>query len=81
MSYARFSEGDVYVFRDGQTALLTCMQCRLSETDSHQMRRDFFADSEYDMMMHLKRHREVGHNIPQEAIDRLKREMVGWSND
>jgi hypothetical protein len=63
MSYARFSEGDVYVFLNvGGT--LECCGCSLGD------RWDF--DSTDAMLEHLREHAAAGHAIPDRCIPGLE---------
>ena len=81
MSYARKSEGDVYVYGDisDRKGELRCCDCTLLlsmppvggvwEGSLH-----FIAASHKDMIAHLKEHQAVGHRLPKYAFDRLKKE-------
>jgi hypothetical protein len=71
MSYCRFSSGDAYIIRriDGK---IECIACRLLP------KRDWYGDfsckTSKEMLIHIKKHQDIGHKIPKHAIDRLKRE-------
>lgn len=72
MSYARFGEGkapsDVYVIRDGVTGNMECLACKLTPPN-------FTCASLDEMYQHIVAHRKAGHNVPQRAIRRLRKEM------
>jgi len=81
MSYARKSDGDVYVYSDisDRKGEIRCCDCTLLlsmqpvggvwEGSLH-----FIAASPKDMVSHLKEHQAVGHRVPKYAFDRLKKE-------
>lgn len=69
MAYARFSpDSDVHVVRrlEGDLACLACPF--LSD------REWFVADTPQHMAGHLGEHREAGHKVPGEALERLARD-------
>lgn len=84
MSYARFSDADVYVigtFRDDKDAW-ECIMCRLQPQDVATIlgedvffHRDFVCSTRREMIEHLKEHREAGDRVPDYATDRLVDEM------
>lgn len=67
MSYARFSNGDVYVYATGDKII--CCACKLSEP------RGEVTLGRADMILHLEAHRAAGHDVPEEASDRLRWEL------
>ena len=69
MSYCRFAwdGSDVYVFGN-QDDMFECCGCSLKGGI-------FTCKTEKEMITHLLEHRKKGHCVPQEAIDRLEREM------
>lgn len=84
MSYARFSEGDVYVFASSEG--IECCGCWLvkrhwEDRPDHPLgsvlvadtpgERDLVTRDSSVMVAHLLRHRAAGHEVPQDAIDRL----------
>ena len=69
MSYARFSEGDVYVYDSGKT--ITCSACRLIG-DGFSF--DMICDTPAQMLAHPEQHIAAGHHVPERAIERLKEE-------
>lgn len=77
MSYARFSNADVYVFAgrlaEDEPGGWTCMACRLIETPGDWWN-DFFVHSRVEMVTHLRQHDKAGHNTGG-AIPRLEREI------
>jgi hypothetical protein len=76
MSYARFSDADVYVFLN-IFGYLECCGCALPESDFVQT--PLFLTTK-DMISHLERHKEVGHSLGH-CIERLKedqQENDGW---
>ena len=88
MSYARFSEGDVYVFRSnlGIECCMCLLQARGWEEDSTAplggwMREvgphiENVFDTPDGMLAHLQQHIDVGHHVPPRAIDRLREEAA-----
>lgn len=81
MAYARFSQGDVYVF--GTRFELECAACRLLPDAMMVMLPDggarmwfgtFHTNSRRQMRHHLYRHRKAGHKVPRYATARLARE-------
>jgi hypothetical protein len=72
MSYARFLEGDVYVFMS-TSGFLECCACFLSE--SKEWSSTFRASSTQQMVDHLDQHKEAGHFVPWGIVDHL------WHDD
>lgn len=75
MSYSRFSNADVYVFLD-VGGFLNCCGCWLNEPG-------MFTATE-DMLLHLDKHRQAGHVVPQHVFDALKEEAEdndAWMDD
>ena len=66
MSYCRFADGDAYVYRSGPGSIVCC-GCSLGD--------DFVAKNPSEMLKHLREHIKAGDKIPQDAIDRLLREI------
>jgi hypothetical protein len=68
MSYARFGEGDVYVYavRKG----VTCVMCSFGDM----MEGNFTAESTQEMVDHLGAHARVGDIIPERTIPDLWRD-------
>lgn len=66
MSYCRFGwdGSDVYVY-DDTSGGTTCCACLLSHSRIN-------LATHADMIAHLERHREAGHEVPQYAIDDLR---------
>ena len=64
MSYARFSWCDVYVFVSVE-GHLDCCGCSLPPGW-------FEADTTAEMLDHLQKHREAGHDVPDEVFDALR---------
>lgn len=69
MSYARFSNGDVYVYSTGDDWV--CCSCKLSPS-----RETVVFDSRLDLLKHLVQHVETGHRVPSYALDRLQSEIA-----
>lgn len=66
MSYARLSEGDVYVFEDVDEGKLCCMTCLLVDNYA-----TFWADTHEEMLGHLLLHVDHDHDVPARAFERL----------
>lgn len=69
MSYARFSEGDVYVwegcYTDG-SGFVTCQVCSLMPGCD-----DFTVTRLSHMVTHLEHHQERGHDVPAYTFDEI----------
>ena len=65
MSLARFGwdGSDVYVFYD-VGGFINCCGCLLRDTSFH-------ADTEQEMLSHLREHQKAGHHVPEDAIEEL----------
>lgn len=70
MSYARFLEGDVYVYMS-VSGYLTCSACSISEG----VWGSFNARSTQEMVDHLAKHTEAEHFVPWGVVDHL------WHDD
>jgi hypothetical protein len=72
VSYARFNEGDVYVFAATATGDWECCRCSLAPGSS------FNCATRREMVEHLHQHRAVGHLVPDRAIaDLLEEDAAG----
>lgn len=90
MSYARFLEGDVYVFMS-VSGRLECCGCILQDREWVPDEDAFFGgylkavgeivqtkfDSTWGMIEHVRRHREAGHSVPGGIEDDLWRDDAG----
>lgn len=74
MSYARFGEGDVYVY-DSISGGFECCSCSLQESGY------FVSQTRSAMLEHLEKHIEAGHYVPSGAMGRLRSEMATVGND
>ncbi len=74
MSYARFSEGDVYVFGDTDN-LLECQGCKLNVPSDSEFHGMFLTPSRSAMILHLKEHVAAGHKVPDSAFTTLAEEL------
>lgn len=72
MSYCRFSDGDVYLYPT-TGGLIQCCSCRLTPKDKGWHDNVNFYSPE-DALKHLVDHKNAGHDVPDDAIDRLKEE-------
>lgn len=70
MSYARWSEGDVYLYPHIDGYYLCC-RCTLCGGDWG----DWKSTELLDVLDHLKAHRDAGHTVPQRAFDQVNREL------
>ena len=89
MSYARWSEGDVYIYR-GTDGMYHCMCCpfmpthkkRLFWTASEiEMHGCFSTGSGQEMLKHMKKHQEAGHEVPSRALEQLEEELKDESEN
>jgi len=85
MSYARKSDGDVYVYSDvhDRKGEIRCCDCSLLFASMPQGGRwegplSFIADGPQEMLNHLREHQVVGHRVPQYAFKRLKKEAASF---
>jgi len=87
MSYARWGNGDVYVFGTVDNTYI-CMCCSMepekeikksvglfSGFSGMKMRGDFECGTRPEMIIHLEQHIELGETVPAEAIKRLEDEI------
>jgi hypothetical protein len=72
MSYARWSEGDVYVFHHVY-GYLVCLCCRLRAAHDDQ---DYRTELRSDLIAHLRAHVDRGDCVPPRAFERLEREIA-----
>jgi hypothetical protein len=71
MSYARWGDGDVYVWTNGTQIFCTrCFTVEYPKSGDDQ----FTADSPKEMLDHLAEHLRLGDKVPQYALDRLAEE-------
>jgi hypothetical protein len=87
MSYCRFSDGDVYMFASTQGGV-ECCACRLTPQETYvteltlgqpqhyQMHGSLNFKTEQDALAHLEHHRAAGHDVPEYALERLRREIA-----
>ena len=68
MSYARFGEGDVYVYATGTGVV--CVMCHFQDM----MEMAYRAESTQEMVDHLKAHEKVGDRLPPTIYDDLWRD-------
>ena len=71
MSYARFGDGDVYVWADSFLGGIRCQACRLL----NDWPSGAWFENRSEMLAHLAEHKKAGHKVPQHAIERLEREI------
>ena len=64
MSYARFSEGDVYVYDNGTQVI--CSGCNLRDDDL-----SYKCTTAVEMLSHVNEHIEAGHTVPGRAVKGL----------
>jgi hypothetical protein len=81
MSYARFSEGDIYIFRSWEELgvdVWICCGCCLTEikefTPGYKWYDDFKTYKIKEMVAHVESHIAAGHRVPQRCLERLKEE-------
>lgn len=70
MSYARFSDGDVYVLATCNDDDLTCLACSLRGGPGHS-----FGGTLKQMLQHLKQHIRAGDVVPGHCLERIRREI------
>lgn len=67
MSFARFSEGDLYVYLNTE-GLFECCGCGLQDGGC------FFCRTAAEMIAHVKKHRRAGHDVPDRCLYQLGRD-------
>ena len=74
MSYCRFGYGgsEVYVFENTPDRFVCC-ECSLTTLTPQDI--NTIVTGRQAMLKHLLVHRKAGHNVPDEALDRLRREI------
>lgn len=87
MSYARWAEptangdSDVYVYEAsvGDRSLFMCQWCPLLEPTANPDvgPDDFRCQTREELLAHLERHRDAGHEVPERAFKRLRAEIEG----
>jgi hypothetical protein len=73
MSYARFSNSDIYIFFNGN--VLECMGCNLAPPTvrSSHGSISFKANNTNKMIKHILDHKKIGHKVPEDIeINLLK---------
>ena len=85
MSYARWGEGDVYVFGTGSKYICMCCSTMPMRAvtpgglfegfGTFSMKDDFECDTKEEMLGHLNQHIEMDEVVPDYAIERLKEEI------
>lgn len=73
MSWARFSDGDVYIFRDVRGGI-TCCACKLT-ADNLLDRDNFNCATPLEMYRHILDHAAAGHDIPHDLLDDASKEV------
>jgi len=66
MAYARFSEGDVYIYQNFNKKYVCCA-CQMQEVDD-----DFICKTAKDMLNHLQMHISEKHIIPERCLKSLQ---------
>ena len=83
MAYARFSDGDVYVYATmlpthspgrGVREALICCACRLTDM-SDGCHQSVEIPTPQKMIEHLEAHEKAGHRVPKHAKTRLLQEI------
>jgi len=74
VSYARFSDADVYVY-ESVYGFFMCQVCLLTPQDEGGWHGDTTTNTRMEMVTHLRAHREAGHDTGA-AIDRLEAEIA-----
>ena len=69
MSYARFSEGDVYIYPDGLIGGYTCQLCSLVDTFL------FWCETLEELREHVIAHIFAGDVVPDRCLKRIEEEI------
>jgi len=81
VSYAQFSEGDVYLYAPAEGGWL-CMGCKLARKETTELYRETFkvhknqrfTDLE-DVENHIYEHLSKGHQLPPRCLKQIQEEM------
>jgi len=68
MSYARWLEGDLYLYQHVDGYFLCC-RCKLEDGW------DWISEEPLDVLDHLKAHRDAGHTVPQRAFVQINKDL------
>lgn len=71
MSFARFSDGDVYVYLNTD-GLFECCACTLSLSGQPPTGWCHLVETSAEMLAHLEAHRAVGDDVPDECLEELR---------
>jgi hypothetical protein len=78
MAYCTFKEGDVHLYQAAND-IRNCCNCRLTTPVKALDGKDVYVNKHFDTaaeaLSHLEEHNKAGHNVPQQAIDKLKEEI------
>jgi hypothetical protein len=81
MAYARWGQGDVYVYKHARGGYV-CMGCGLRGCSpsadaiyGSESQDDFEVDTPEEMLAHLQEHVSSGDRVPHDALSRLKKEI------
>jgi len=73
MAYCRFGpDSDVYLYMSAD-GCFCCCGCGLIGPG---LKHNFVASTHREILDHLEQHLAAGHNVPAEAIEELKQEVV-----
>ena len=75
MSYARFGEDGSVVYVIATNDGIECCGCVLEKNKSPHFKK------RCEVLAHLRKHRRMGHAVPQRAFDRLNREIMRIGDD
>ena len=75
MSYARFSEGDIYLYPGGSPPWICCNCKLMPEVEDPDDREYTHINSLQETFQHVIEHRKAGHLVPDRCIKRLKSEL------
>ena len=80
LSYSQWSEGDLYAFEsvDGYGI---CMNCPFCGTDNVEDWADFTCDTRLKMISHIEGHIKAGFDVPDRAIEQLRKDLERYGNN
>lgn len=83
MSYARFSEGDIYLFAHADFSGWICQLCSLPEGHEKKFgcEGSCYLVTAREVLGHLEAHIETGHEVPERAMERIKIEIIEHGED
>ena len=84
MSYCRWSEGDVYLYPcrvRNEPEQIVCCECQLRTVADDGWRGDVYLPTRSAALAHIEEHLAAGHQVPADAVSRLRDEIERFGDD